>query len=129
MATADFLRTELFHAGDPVCDVPGWQLRVHRGYLTTSAFLLAALLELMQAVSVASISTCMRARAHAAAAVRRSTGSGFFFTSHDHEALFHRAKPVRRQRNTGGNGVAASRCSGWRTSRAIAPTVALQSAR
>jgi len=49
----------------------------------------------------------MRARAHAAARFEDPQEGGFFFTSHDHEALFHRAKPVEDNATPGGNGVAA----------------------
>jgi len=78
-------------------------------YLDDHAFLLAALLELMQA----------RFRredfewAHALADAMlerfedRDRG-GFWFTSHDHERLFHRTKPGHDNATPAGNGIAAS---------------------
>jgi uncharacterized protein YyaL (SSP411 family) len=77
-------------------------------YLDDHAFLLAALLEVMQ----------VRFRsedfewAHALADALldrfedRERG-GFFFTSHDHERLFHRTKPGHDNATPSGNGVAA----------------------
>jgi len=69
MATADFLRTELFCDGDLYATFQDGAAR-HRGYLDDVAFLLAALLELMQPDSAAPISTL-----HACLAARCSSGS------------------------------------------------------
>ena len=77
-------------------------------YLDDHAFLLAAVLEAMQT----------RFRAHdfalaTALADRLLDGfedrehGGFWFTSHDHERLFHRTKPVHDNATPSGNGVAA----------------------
>ena len=78
------------------------------GYLDDYAFLLAALVELMQ--------TRFRredfAWAHALADAllehfEDPVNGGFFFTSHDHEKLFHRTKPGPDNATPSGNGVAA----------------------
>ena len=78
-------------------------------YLDDHAYLLAALLELMQ--------TRFRredfdwARALADALLERFEDrdrGGFWFTSHDHERLFHRTKPGHDNATPAGNGIAAS---------------------
>ena len=107
MATADFLRTELFCDGDLYATFQDGAAR-HRGYLDDVAFLLAALLELMQAgfrrtdLDFA----CLLGRTLLERFEDPQEG-GFFFTGHDHEPLFHRAKPVEDNATPGGNGVAA----------------------
>jgi uncharacterized protein YyaL (SSP411 family) len=83
--------------------------RAHlNAYLDDYAFLLAALLELMQ--------TRFRAADYAwacdiadalLAQFEDPDHGGFFFTSHDHERLFHRAKPGHDNATPSGNGVAA----------------------
>jgi len=78
------------------------------GYLDDHAFLLAALLESMQ--------TRFRRRdwdlalAIADQLLNRFEDrdrGGFWFTSHDHEALYHRMKPAHDNATPSGNGVAA----------------------
>jgi uncharacterized protein YyaL (SSP411 family) len=105
--TADFLRTELFRDGHLYATFQGGAAR-HRGYLDDVAFLLAALLELMQAGfrRVDLDFACGLARTLLERFEDPQEG-GFFFTSHDHEALLHRAKPVEDNATPGGNGVAA----------------------
>jgi uncharacterized protein YyaL (SSP411 family) len=78
------------------------------GYLDDYAFLLAALIEAMQ--------TRFRRKDWTLAITLadqlldrfedRERG-GFFFTSHDHERLFHRMKPAHDNATPSGNGVAA----------------------
>jgi len=77
-------------------------------YLDDHAFLLAALLEAMQ--------TRFRLRDYrfaielADALLERFEDrerGGFWFTSHDHERLFHRTKPMHDNATPSGNGVAA----------------------
>jgi uncharacterized protein YyaL (SSP411 family) len=77
-------------------------------YLDDHAFLLDALLEAMQ--------TRFRARDYALATALadrlleqfedRERG-GFWFTSHDHERLYHRTKPAHDNATPSGNGIAA----------------------
>jgi uncharacterized protein YyaL (SSP411 family) len=106
-STADFLRTELFRGGRLYATFQGGAAR-HAGYLDDVAFLLDALLELMQA-------GFRRVDLEFAGALAQlllerfedRQDGGFFFTSHDHEALLHRSKPVEDNATPGGNGVAA----------------------
>ncbi len=83
--------------------------RAHlNAYLDDYAFLLQALLEVMQ--------TRFRAEDHAWAReladvlldeFEDPVQGGFYFTSHDHERLFHRSKPGHDNATPSGNGVAA----------------------
>jgi uncharacterized protein YyaL (SSP411 family) len=77
-------------------------------YLDDYAFLLAALLEAMQ--------TRFRARDFARAieladallaGFEDQDRGGFWFTSHDHERLYHRTKPAHDNATPSGNGIAA----------------------
>jgi len=98
MATADFLRTELFCDGDLYATFQDGAAR-HRGYLDDVAFLLAALLELMQAGfrrTDLDLHACLAARCSSGS---RSAGGRIFFTGHDHEPLFHRAKRSKTTRH------------------------------
>jgi hypothetical protein len=77
-------------------------------YLDDHAFLLAALLEMLEADFRAEdlewageIGEALLERFHDA------TAGGFFFTSHDHERLIHRGKPGHDNATPSGNGVAA----------------------
>jgi uncharacterized protein YyaL (SSP411 family) len=77
-------------------------------YLDDHAFLLAALLELVQAEF--RVEYLARATAVAEILLERfedRSGGGFFFVSHDHEKLIHRAKPALDGPTPSGNGVAA----------------------
>ena len=77
-------------------------------YLDDYAFLLAALLEAMQTRFRASDLSLARDVADALLArfEDRERG-GFWFTSHDHERLFHRTKPAHDNATPSGNGIAA----------------------
>ncbi len=83
--------------------------RAHlNGYLDDYAFLLAALLELMQ--TRFRIEDYAWARSIADALLEHfedSNQGGFWFTSHDHEPLLHRQKPGPDNATPSGNGVAA----------------------
>jgi uncharacterized protein YyaL (SSP411 family) len=77
-------------------------------YLDDHAFLLAALIELLQARFrradydwACALADALLARFEDGAA------GGFWFTSHDHEALFHRHKPGHDNATPSGNGIAA----------------------
>ena len=77
-------------------------------YLDDHAFLLAALLEMLQADFqpadlewAGEVAEILMERFHDA------QGGGFFFTAHDHEALIHRPKPGPDNATPSGNGVAA----------------------
>jgi hypothetical protein len=83
--------------------------RAHlNAYLDDHAFLLAALLEMLEADFSAAdldwageIGEALLERFHDPA------GGGFFFTSHDHEPLIYRGKPGHDNATPSGNGVAA----------------------
>jgi len=78
------------------------------GYLDDHAFMLAALIETMQTRFRSQDWTfaCGLADALLVHFEDRDRG-GFWFTSHDHERLFHRTKPGRDNATPSGNGVAA----------------------
>ncbi len=79
----------------------------HNGYLDDYAFLLDALLELMQAGYRQQDMTWAVALADALLARFEDPESGgFWFTSHDHEQLIHRTKPAFDNATPSGNGVA-----------------------
>ena len=77
-------------------------------YLDDHAFLLAALIEVMQARFRArdfSLATQIAERLLDGFEDREH--GGFWFTSHDHERLYHRTKPAQDNTTPAGNGVAA----------------------
>ena len=77
-------------------------------YLDDYAFLLDALIELMQAEFHAGDLAFARELAEVLLAQFEDTaGGGFFFVSHDHEKLIHRAKPGHDNATPSGNGIAA----------------------
>ena len=77
-------------------------------YLDDYAYLLAALIELMQARFRVDDYAWARALADVLLTwFEDGDRGGFFFTSHDHERLFHRAKPGFDNATPSGNGVAA----------------------
>jgi uncharacterized protein YyaL (SSP411 family) len=77
-------------------------------YLDDYAFLLAALLEATQTRFRASDLARARDVADALLARFEDRGrGGFWFTSHDHERLFHRTKPAHDNATPSGNGIAA----------------------
>jgi uncharacterized protein YyaL (SSP411 family) len=78
------------------------------GYLDDYAFLLAALVELMQTrFRVEDYAWAMKLADALLARFEDAERGGFFFTSHDHEELFHRTKPGPDNATPSGNGVAA----------------------
>ena len=106
-AAADALHQTVWRDGRLAASYQQGQAR-HNGYLDDYAFLLDALLELLQADW--RDADLLRARQLADALLLHfedaETG-GFFFTSHDHEALIHRAKPGYDNATPSGNGIAA----------------------
>ena len=80
----------------------------HNAYLDDYAFLLDALLELLQADWRGADLDWARQLADALLSrFEDAEAGGFFFTSHDHERLIHRTKPVHDNAMPSGNGVAA----------------------
>jgi hypothetical protein len=84
--------------------------RAHlNAYLDDYAFLLAALIELMQAdFQVRDLDFAQSLADVLLEQFRDSESGGFFFTSHDHEKLIHRPKPGYDGATPSGNGVAAT---------------------
>jgi hypothetical protein len=83
--------------------------RTHlNAYLDDYAFLLAALLEMLQADFRAADLAWAEALGDALLdSFHDDAGGGFFFTSHDHERLIQRPKPGHDNATPSGNGVAA----------------------
>jgi hypothetical protein len=108
---ADALRRTVWRDGRLSASYQQGRAR-HNGYLDDTAFLLDALLELLQADWRDADMVWARQLADALllhfedAGGGASTG-GFFFTSHDHEQLIHRAKPAHDNATPSGNGIAA----------------------
>ena len=77
-------------------------------YLDDYAFLLAALLELLQAeFRAADLRFALRLADALLEHFEDKQAGGFFFTAHDHEALIQRPKPAHDGALPAGNGVAA----------------------
>ncbi len=107
VAAVDALRATAWRDGRLLATRKGDRAHLN-AYLDDYAFLLAALLELMQ--------TRFRPQDYAWAqdlatvlldAFEDPAHGGFFFTSHDHEVLIHRPKPGHDNATPSGNGVAA----------------------
>jgi cytochrome c551/c552 len=108
IAAADALRATVWRNGRLLATRKDERAHLN-AYLDDHAFLLDALLELMQtrfrrddfewACEIADLLL---------AQFEDRTNGGFFFTSHDHERLYHRTKPGPDNATPSGNGVAAS---------------------
>jgi hypothetical protein len=107
IAATDALRRTAWREGRLLATRKGERAHLN-GYLDDYAFLLCALLELLQARFRAA--DFAWARELADVLLREFEDperGGFFFTSHDHERLFHRTKPGHDNATPSGNGVAA----------------------
>ena len=106
-AALDFLHQNLWRDGRLLASYQHGEARLN-GYLDDYAFLLDALLESLQARYRETDMAWACALADALLAHFEDTESGgFFFTSHDHEALITRPKPGYDNATPSGNGVAA----------------------
>jgi uncharacterized protein len=108
LAATDSLRATAWRNGRLLATRKGARAHLN-AYLDDHAFLLDALLELMQArfrredfAWACEISDLLLTQFE-----DRKNG-GFYFTSHDHELLYHRTKPGPDNATPSGNGVAAS---------------------
>ncbi len=107
-SAADALRRTSWRDGRLLATRKGEHAHLN-AYLDDHAFLLAALVELMQARFRMDDYAWARALADVLLARFEDTErGGFFFTSHDHERLFHRTKPGHDNATPSGNGVAAA---------------------
>jgi uncharacterized protein YyaL (SSP411 family) len=103
----DFLHASLWNDGKLLATYKDGRAHLN-AYLDDHAYVLAALLELMQSgFRRADLDwACALADALLERFEDRANG-GFFFTSHDHEALIFRPKPGHDNATPSGNGVAA----------------------
>ena len=106
-AALDFLRGHVWRDGRLFASFKDGEARLN-AYLDDHAFLLDALLESLQARYRESDLAWGRALADVLLAKFQDLeAGGFFFTSHDHEALITRPKPGYDNATPSGNGVAA----------------------
>ena len=103
----EFIRATLWQDGRLLASYKDGKAHLN-GYLDDYAFLLDALLELMQAEFRSADLAWARALADGLLAqFEDREHGGFFFVSHDHEQLIHRAKIGQRNDTPSGNSVAA----------------------
>jgi len=103
----DFIRTSMWRDGKLLATAKDGRAHLD-AYLDDHAYLLAALLEMMQARFDAR--DLAWAREIAAVLMEKfhdREAGGFFFTAHDHEQLIHRPKPGPDNATPSGNAVAA----------------------
>jgi uncharacterized protein YyaL (SSP411 family) len=104
---ADFIRTTMWQNGRLLATCKDGKAHLN-AYLDDYAFLLDALLELLQAEFRPADLEFARALADVLLEQFEDTQEGgFFFTSHDHEKLIHRPKPGHDNATPSGNGIAA----------------------
>ena len=104
---ADFLRGHMFHDGRLLASYKDGSSRF-AAYLDDHAFLLDALLELLQADW--QLTNLHLARQLADILLEHfydADAGGFWFTADDHETLMHRPKPLADEAMPSGNGIAA----------------------
>ncbi len=107
LRATDFLRERLWHEGRLHASYANGAARLN-GYVDDYAFLLDALLELMQAHYRPEDMVWAQALADALLAnFEDQEAGGFYFTSHDHEALILRTRTAVDQATPAGAGVAA----------------------
>ena len=103
----DFIHAQMWQNGRLLATAKDGKVHLN-AYLDDYAFLLDALLELMQAEF--RLADLKFARAIAEVLLDQfedKQAGGFFFTSHDHEQLIHRPKPGHDNAMPAGNGIAA----------------------
>jgi hypothetical protein len=104
---ADFLREHMVHDGRLLACYKDGSARFG-AYLDDHAFLLDALLELLQAQwNLRHLDFAQQLADVLLDHFRDADSGGFFFTADDHEALMHRPKPLADESMPSGNGVAA----------------------
>ena len=104
---SDFLRSTLFVDGRLLASYKDDEARFP-AYLDDHAFLLDALLELLQARWDSSLlEFAIQVAELMLAHFEDREDGGFYFTADDHEALIHRPKPLADEAVPSGNGIAA----------------------
>jgi uncharacterized protein YyaL (SSP411 family) len=103
----DFVRATLWRDGRLLATYKDGTAHLN-AYLDDHAFLLDALLELMQAeFRAGDLEFARRVAEVLLDKFEDPEAGGFFFVAHDHEKLIHRAKPGHDNATPSGNGVAA----------------------
>lgn len=103
----DFVRGTMWNRGRLLATAKDGRAHLD-AYLDDHAFLLAALLELMQAgFRLDDLGFAVELADTLLARFEDAEAGGFFFTAHDHEALIHRPKSGHDNATPAGNGVAA----------------------
>jgi len=105
-AAADGLRAQAWREGRLFASSKDGVAR-HKAYLDDHAFLLEALLELLQAEYRPQDLAWARELADRLLGDFEDPAGGFYFTGHDHERLIVRTKPAYDNATPSGNGVAA----------------------
>ncbi len=101
------LQQRVWHDGRLAASWQGGRAHLN-GYLDDYAFLIDALLELVQAEWRPEYLAWAQQLADALLAhFEDAEAGGFYFTSHDHEQLLHRPKPAHDHATPSGNGIAA----------------------
>ena len=104
---ADFIRARLWRDGHLLATYKDGRAHLN-AYLDDHAFLLAALIELLQTkFRPQDLAWAIELADALLERFEDRAAGGFFFTSHDHEALIHRAKPGHDNATPAGNGIAA----------------------
>jgi uncharacterized protein YyaL (SSP411 family) len=103
----EFIRTTMWKDGKLLATSKDGRAHLD-AYLDDHAFLLAALLEMLQAdFRAEDLQWAMALGDKLLDEFHDREAGGFFFTSHDHEKLIHRPKPGPDNATPSGNGVAA----------------------
>jgi uncharacterized protein YyaL (SSP411 family) len=106
-AAATFVRDSLFVDGRLLASYKDGQARF-AAYLDDYAFMIDALLELLQARwDTAQLNFAIELADALLAHFEDASDGGFFFTADDHETLMHRSKPLADEALPSGNGIAA----------------------
>ena len=103
----DFIRAQMWKEGRLLATAKDGRAHL-AAYLDDYAFLIAALLELLQVgFSAADLEFAEELAEVLLDQFEDAEGGGFFFTARDHEQLLHRPKPGHDSAMPAGNGVAA----------------------
>jgi uncharacterized protein YyaL (SSP411 family) len=103
----DFLRGAMWRDGRLLATCKNGRAHLN-AYLDDHAYLLAALIELMQTgFRRVDLDWSLELADALLGRFQDSANGGFYFTSHDHERLIHRPKPAHDNATPAGNGVAA----------------------
>ena len=103
----EFIRSRMWKDRRLLATYKGGRAHLN-AYLDDYAFLIAALLEVMQAEFLpADLAFASELADTLLAEFEDAEGGGFFFTGRSHERLFHRPKPAHDQATPSGNAVAA----------------------